>query len=432
MNIQPDVHRRDYTQIADRLLPGGGLGGYVLPDDVRFTVRSGHGGRLTSTDGREYVDFVCGSGANIIAHDNPAVIDAVKARVGQGMHFFGVMNDAAVEFAEVLVDAIPCAERIIYTTTGSEATSYAMRIARAVTGKQKILKFEGAYHGNQDTAGFSQFPTKASNYPMPSADFGGVPHVLQGTMLVTPYNDLDALESILFEYADDIAAIIVEPVQRIIFPKPGFLKGLRKLADKYGVLLIFDEVVTGFRLSLGGGQEYFGVQPDLACYGKIMGGGLPLGCVAGCSDLIDATNPKRKGQPEYAYVTGNMHGDPIGAVAGLETVRVLNQPGFYEDLHARADRFREAVQSVLNRHDLPAIVVGEASFWQILFADSAPKNVLDVLASDLTRSTSLDLEWLRNDIYVIPSARRFFSSAHTNADEEKALEALDIACSNFE
>ena len=174
---------------------------------------------------------------------------------------------------------------------------------------------------------------------MATADVGGVPQALQDTMMVAPYNDLETVESILAEHSGEIAAIIAEPVQRIMFPKPGFLQGLRDLADKYGVLLIFDEVVTGFRLSLAGAQGYFGVTPDLASYGKIVGGGGPLGCVGGRADLIDATNPSRKGRPDYAYINGTLHGNPIAAVAALATLNVLRAPGFYDDFHAKADGF---------------------------------------------------------------------------------------------
>ncbi len=422
--------QEDYYGIAEATLPGAGLGGYALPEDVRFIIREGHGGRLVSMEGREYVDFVCGAGATIIGHDHPDVIEAVKARASKGLHFFGTLNDAAVELADVLVTAIPCAERIIYTTTGSEATSYCMRIARAVTGKPKILKFEGAYHGNHDYASFSQFPTRPANYPMATADIGGVPQALQDTMMVAPYNDLETVESILSEHSDEIAGIIVEPVQRIIFPKPGFLEGLRSLADKYGVLLIFDEVVTGFRLSLGGAQGYFGVKPDLASYGKIVGGGGPLGCVGGRADLLDATNPNRKGRADYAYINGTLHGNPIAAVAGLATLRVLEQPGFYDEFHARADRFRAAIQSVLDSHGLPAIVPGKASFWQILFADDEPANQMDVLATDMKRSGALDVELLRNGIYVLPNVRRFFSAAHDDADLEATVDAFGKACAS--
>ena len=417
-----------YFETAEAALPGAGLGGYALPEDVRFIIREGHGGRLTSMEGREYVDFVCGAGATIIGHDRPEVIEAVKARVDKGLHFFGTLNDAAVDLADVLVDVIPCAERIIFTTTGSEATFYCMRIARAVTGKPRILKFEGAYHGNHDYAAFSQFPTRPANYPMATADVGGVPAALQDTMMVAPYNDLDTVESILAEHAEEIAAIIVEPIQRIIFPKPGFLEGLRALADKYGVLLIFDEVVTGFRLAIGGAQEYFDVKPDLASYGKIVGGGGPLGCVGGRADLIDATNPNRKGRSDYAYINGTLHGNPIAAVAGLATVRVLQEPGFYDDFHARADRFRKAFGKVLVSHSVPAMIAGRASFWQILFADTEPANQMDVLATDMKRSAAFDVELLRNGVYVLPNVRRFFSAAHTDADLDMALDAFDAAC----
>jgi len=414
--------------IAEATLPGAGLGGYALPEDVRFIIREGHGGRLVSVDGREYVDYVCGAGATIIGHDHPAVIEAVKERVSKGMHFFGTLNDAAVELSQVLIDIIPCAERIIFTTTGSEATAYCMRIARAVTGKPKVLKFEGAYHGNHDYAAFSQFPLRPANYPQATADVGGVPLALQDTMLVAPYNDLETVESILAEHAGDMAAIIVEPVQRIIFPKPGFLQGLRDLADKYGVLLIFDEVVTGFRLNLGGAQGYFGVKPDLASYGKIVGGGGPLGCVGGRADLLDATNPNRKGRADYAYINGTLHGNPIAAVAGLATLRVLSEPGFYDSFHARANRFRAAFAEVLARHGLPAIVAGKVSFWQFLFTDQSPANQMEVLATDLKRSGALDLGLLRNGVYVLPNVRRFFSAAHDDNDLDRTLSALEASC----
>jgi len=223
MDGQSPEQNQDLFETAERVLPGAVLGGHALPEDVRFVIREGRGGRLISVDGREYVDFVCGAGATIIGHDHPEVIEAVQQRAAKGLHFFGTLNDAAVELAEFLVDTIPCAERIIFTTTGSEATSYAMRIARAVSGKPKILKFEGAYHGNHDYASFSQFPTAPANYPLATADIGGVPPALQDTMLVAPYNDLETVESILAEEAGEVAAIIVEPVQRIIFPKQGIL-----------------------------------------------------------------------------------------------------------------------------------------------------------------------------------------------------------------
>ncbi len=359
-------------EIAERVLPGAGLGGYALPEDVRFIFHRGEGAHIQDVDGRWYIDYVGGAGANILGHAHPAVIEAVHEQVGKGLHFFGGLSDVAVELAETLVRLIPCAERLIYTTTGSEATFYALRMARAFTGKDKILKFEGAYHGNHDYASVSLFPSAAANYPHASADTGGVPEALPPTVLVAPYNDLEAVERIVQAHKDELAAIIVEPVQRIIFPRPGFLQGLREICDRYGLLLIFDEVVTGFRLALGGGQEYYGVTPDLASYGKIVGGGGPLGCVAGRAEIIERANPKHKGQADYAYINGTLHGNPVAAAAGLATIGELEKPGFYAALHAKSARFTAALQDVLDRHGLPAIAAGRASFWQLLFLTEEP------------------------------------------------------------
>lgn len=414
--------------VAERVLPGAGLGGYSLPADGRFVIAAAQGARLVSADGRDYIDYVGGAGANILGANHPAVVEAVQKAAADGLHFFGTLNVRAIELAERLVDIIPCADQVVLTTTGSEATAYILRIARAFTGRDKILKFEGAYHGNHDYASVSQFPTAAATYPSGRADSGGVPAALAQTMMVAPYNDLAVVERILAAHRDEIAGIIVEPVQRVIFARPGFLQGLRDLADKYGVLLIFDEVVTGFRLALGGAQQHFGVTPDLASFGKIVGGGGPLGCVAGRKDILDKTNPRHKGRPDYAYVNGTLHGNPLAAAAGMATLDLLQAPDFYRDFHARADAFTARAQAVLDTHGLPARISGGHSFWQVLFADRDPVTQMDVLASDLERSKALDLALLRGGVYVLPTVRRFFSAVHTEADVALTLAVLDRAC----
>ena len=421
----------DYYAVAEAILPGAGLGGNSLPDDLRFVIREGRGGRVISVEGSEYVDYVCGAGATIIGHDHPTVIEAVRERATKGLHFFGTLNDEIIELSEMLVDFIPCAERIIFTTTGSEATAYALRIARTFTGRSQILKFEGAYHGNHDYATFSQFPTAPANYPLATSDSGGVPQALQDTMLVAPYNDLEATRQIVETAKNDLAAIIVEPAQRVIFPKQGFLEGLRKIADDNRVLLIFDEVVTGFRLALGGAQEFFGVPPDLATYGKIVGGGGPLGAVGGRGDILDCTNPKRKGQRDYAYINGTMHGNPIAAAAGRATLGVLGEPGFYDHYREKCNRFRAALQEVLDKHGLPARITGQQSFWQILFSDKEPANQMEVLASDQERSKAIDLGLLANGVFVLPNVRRFFSAAHNDQDLVDTVAALDNVCGSI-
>lgn len=427
-SVDRTLSQDDYYEIAERTLPGAGLGGYSLPEDLRFVIARGEGSRVQSVDGRWYIDYVGGAGANILGHCHPLVVEAVQRQAERGLHYFGTLNDVAIELSDKLVGLIPCAEKIAFTTTGSEATFYALRIARAFTGREKILKFEGAYHGNHDYSAFSLFPTQPANYPVAPADSGGVPGVLQPTVLVAPYNDLEAVEEIVAEHKDDLAAIIVEGVQRIIFADPAFLEGLRRLCDAHSILLIFDEVVTGFRLALGGAQEYFAVTPDLATYGKIVGGGGPLGCVAGRADVIEAADPARKGQPDYAYLNGTLHGNPIAAAAGLATLAVLEQPGFYDDLHRRAGDLTTALQEVLDNRGVPAIAAGRNTFWQFLFLDREPKNQVDIMRSDRAAMQKLDREMLRRGIYVLPGVRRFFAAVNSDEDIAQTVEALEDAC----
>ena len=427
---EPGHQDRLYAK-AERALPGAGLGGYSLPDHVRFVIDEARGVRLTSADGREYIDYVGGAGANILGANHPAVVDAVQRQAARGLHFFGTLNSTAIELAARLQEIIPCAERLAFSTTGSEATAYSMRIARAFTGRDKVLKFEGGYHGNHDYASFSIAPSGPANYPFAPPDTGGVPAPLQDTMLVAPYNDLDAVEDIVREHRDDLAAIVVEPVQRAIFPAEGFLTGLRRIADESGAVLVFDEVVTGFRLALGGAQEYFGVQPDLASYGKIVGGGGPLGCVAGRQDIVDCASPRRKGRSDYAYINGTLHGNPVAAAASMATLDVLSEPGFHARLNARAEAFYREMQAVLDARGVPARVVGGASLWQFLFAERPARNQLEVLASDLARGAALDLALVERGVYVLPNVRRFVSAVHSEEDFAQTLAALDQACAEI-
>lgn len=418
----------DYYKIASDSLPGSGLGSYALPEDVRFVIHKGEGSRLQDVRGRWYIDYVGGAGALILGHAFPTVVEAVKEQAERGLHFFGTLNEQCIQLAEQLVPIIPCADRIAFTTTGSEATAYAMRTARAATGRSKVLKFEGAYHGNHDYSAYSVTPTALSNYPQGRPDTGGLPANMVDNVLVSPYNDLATVRKIVEENRDDLAAIIVEPLQRIIMPKEGFLQGLRKLCDENDILLIFDEVVTGFRLALGGAQEYFGVLPDLASFGKIVGGGGPLGCVGGKAEYMDLMNPLNKGKPNYSYVNGTLHGNPIAAVAGLATLAELSKPTFYKDLHALADDVCKACQEVLDNNRVPGLALGQGSFWQILFMDKPPVCHADVMNSDMASSRALDLAQMHEGLYVLPNVRRFVSAVHTGQDIEDTVRALDAAC----
>ena len=417
--------------VADRVLPGAGLGSYSLAEDIRLIYSHGKGSRMWDVDGNEYIDYVGGAGALILGHSHPAVVEASKNQIDRGAHMFGSLNDVAVHLAERLIDDIPCAEKIAYATTGSEATAYAMRLARAFTGRDKILKFEGAYHGNHDYAIVSTFPKQTGSYPQGSPDSSGQPEATVSTMLVCPYNDLETLGKIVAEHHQDIAAIFAESVQRIIPAEPEFLHGIRKICDEYDILFVLDEVVTGFRLSYGGAQQWYDVKPDLSTHGKIIGGGGPLSCVAGRADVIALSDPKLKGPPGYTYFNGTLHGNPVAAAATMAMLDELSKPGIYKAMNGFADDLCRESQKVLNHNNIPAIAQNTGSLWQILFMDKMPRNHADVMASDQLSMRKLDSLLMKQGQYVLPGVRRFVSTVHSSHDLEDTLRGLDLACREF-
>jgi glutamate-1-semialdehyde 2,1-aminomutase len=423
--------QRELFEIADRVLPGSALGSYSLAGDIRLIYSHGKGSRMWDVDGNEYIDYVGGAGALILGHSHPSVVKAAQAQFERGAHMFGSLNEVAVHLAERLVNDIPCAEKIAYATTGSEATGYAMRLARAFTGRSKILKFEGAYHGNHDYAIVSTFPKETGSYPQGAADSSGQPEATVSTMLVCPYNDLDTLRKIVAEHHADIAAIFAEPVQRIIPAAAEFLHGIRKLCDEYDILFVLDEVVTGFRLGYGGAQQWYDVKPDLSTHGKVVGGGGPLSCIAGRADVIALSDPKLKGQQGYTYFNGTLHGNPVAAAATMAMLDELGKPGIYERMNGFADDLCRETQKVLDQHGIPAIAEHTASLWQILFMDKTPRNHADVLASDQVSMRKLDTLLMKQGQYVLPGVRRFVSSVHTAEDLEETLRGLDTACREF-
>lgn len=420
-----------HFSIADKILPGGALGGYAIDPSQRFIAVEGNGARIRDESGNWYIDFVMGAGAMIVGHADPAVTTAIQKQAERGTHFFSILNDVVLDLVAELQNAIPCAEAVTFSSTGSEATFYAMRMARAFTGKNKILKFEGAYHGNHDYSLISSAPQTKSNYPAGRADTGGIPEPVADQMLVAPFNDLEAVRTIIASHKKEMAAIIVEPVQRILFPRPGFLEGLRKVADENGILLIFDEVVTGFRLAYGGAQERFGVIPDLAAFGKVVGGGLALGAVAGKREIMELSDPARKGTANSAYINGTLHGNPLASAAGLATLRRLQEPGFYTKLNDYVSNLRAALTSRLTKHGTPAIITGGGSLWHIHFSDRQPKNHADVMDSDVRRLRAFDRSLISSGIFVLPGVRRLVSSAHGQAEFDSTVDAFDRVCSEF-
>jgi glutamate-1-semialdehyde 2,1-aminomutase len=258
-------------ETAARRLPGGVLGSSRFADDIAFVVKRAQGSHLWDVSGREYIDYLLGSGPMFLGHGHPAVTRAVTEQLASGSTYF-LVNEPAIALADEVCRAVPCGEQIRFTSTGQEATFFALRAARAFRKRDKILKFEGGYHGSHDYALMSQTPKSPKAFPAPMPDSGGIPHAIQDQVLVAPYNDLATVEALIAEHGHELAAVIVEPFQRLIPPLPGFLAGLRAITHRQQIPLIFDEVVTGFRFAYGGAQEYYGVTPDLAAYGKIIGG----------------------------------------------------------------------------------------------------------------------------------------------------------------
>ena len=279
--MQKLTNQSEWIDRAKEALPAGGVGNF----DPSIFIREGRGSRVWDEDGNEYVDYLIGSGPMLIGHSNPEVEEAVLSQISKGTTFFA-NNTFGVELAEEICNSVKCAEQIRYVSTGGEADMYAMRLARAFTGRSKILKFEGGYHGMCSEAQMSLAPAKFSNFPQAVPDSAGIPESVKSEVLVAPFNDIEFIENILTEESSEIAGIIVEPLQRLIPPIKNFLPTLRKLCTRYNILLIFDEVVTGYRFSYGGAQEYYGVTPDICTLGKIIGGGFPLAAIAGKKEIM--------------------------------------------------------------------------------------------------------------------------------------------------
>jgi len=345
-------------EAAARLLPGGVLGSARFPDELAFVIERGQGSKVWDLSGREYIDYLLGSGPLVLGHSHPAVVAAVRAQLERGTTYYAV-NEPVIRLAEELCRAVPCAEQVRFTSTGSEATFFALRAARAWRQRERIMKFEGGYHGSHDYALMSSTPRSPKAFPAATPDSAGIPHVLEGEVLIAPYNDLATVEALLAVHADSLAAVIVEPFQRLIPPQPGFLPGLRKLTTRYGIALVFDEVVTGFRFAWGGAQEFYGVVPDLAAYGKIIGGGFPLAAVCGRREIMQNFDPRLDGTPDFISQIGTLNGNPIAAVAGLATLAELRTPGAYARLHATGKTLRDGFADLVRRSGLRAQGAGE-------------------------------------------------------------------------
>ncbi|MBS0522537.1 MAG: aminotransferase class III-fold pyridoxal phosphate-dependent enzyme [Proteobacteria bacterium] len=415
----------DLIAEARRVLPGGSFGN--MPAEV--VLRAGKGGRIWDESGKEYVDFLLGSGPMFIGHAHPEVTAAVQSQLPHGSTYFG-NNRHGIALARAIVDAVPCAEQVRFVCTGTEADLYAMRAVRAFRRRDKILKFEGGYHGMSDYALMSMAPKNPGNFPRAIPDSAGIPKSVRDEMLIAAFNDIDMVESLIKEHKDELAGVIVEPFQRLLPPQPGFLQALRRITKEHDIPLIFDEVVTGFRFAYGGAQEYYGVTPDVCTLGKIVGGGYALAAIAGRADIMAHFDRLAMADEDFLFQVGTLSGNPIASIAGLATLEVLKRPGAYEQVFATGRELMGALGDALKKAGIKATVVGEPPLFDVVFTDQPIKDYRDTLKGDKAIATRFN-KLLRERGIMKGESKYYVSLAHTRADIDHTIGAWTEAAAEL-
>lgn len=413
----------NWLERSFRVFPGGSLGEFNLPKELSTVLSHGIGSRVYDVYGKEFIDFSIGWGSDILGHAHPAIVEAVSAQIGKGANF-SYVTKPTLELAEEIVRCVPCAERVRFAASGTEATMYCVKLARGFTGKNKVLKFEGAYHGANDFGVMSLFPHRLLDFPQVEPTSAGYSEATKNEVLIAPYNDLDTTSSLVAEHAQDLAAIIVEPLQRCITPKPGFLEGLREITIRNGVILIFDEVVTGFRIAYGGGQERYGVIPDICALGKGLGGGYPIGAVCGRKDIMNLCTESRLGTDEpYVWYAATLGGNPVSAAASLATLAELRKPGVYEKLYQLGDRARQGFKTVLQENGVKGRALGEGPITQIAFTDEEIVDYRSAYRADRKKARDFSLSLFKKGIFLNPlGTKLYISLAHTSEDIDRLIE----------
>jgi len=416
------------TSLRDRSLdafPAGSNGEFDLPPELAMVIDRGEGCRLWDSDGREFLDFSIGWGSVLVGHARPEVVEAVVAQAARGSNF-AYVNQHALSLAEEIIRLSPACDRLRFCASGTEATMYCQRIARAFTERPLILKFEGAYHGANETGVTSLFPTDFRDFPEPDPTSAGI--AVADRVLVAPFNDLETTRAIIEAHGGDIAAVIVEPLQRCTPPRDGFLEGLRALTAAHGALLIFDEVVTGFRLAYGGAQEYYGVIPDLVAYGKALGGGYPIGAFGGRGDIMDLVREDRMGKPGYVWVASSLGGNPVSTAAARAALGVFAQAGTYEHLHGLGGYLRGGLRRVLEDRRIVAQVIGDGPLAQVVFSDRPVFDYRSTRSGDGQKGRAVMLGLFARGVFLNPMGTKLYLSlAHDEAVCDDFLGRFDEA-----
>ena len=417
------ISERLYRE-AEEIIPGG------VNSPVRscravgthpLFIASGRGSKIYDVDGNSYIDYVGSWGPLILGHAHPEVVEAVKAAAEKGTSF-GIPTTLEVELAQMITKLVPSMEMVGMVNSGTEATMSAIRVARGYTGRSKIIKFDGCYHGHADTL-LVKAGSGAATLGIPGS--AGVPPDFVQYTLSLRFNDLEQIATVMQEQGQDVAAIILEPIagnMGVVPPKPGFLEGLRHWCDETGALLIFDEVMTGFRVALGGVQELYDVQPDLTCLGKVIGGGLPVGAYGGRREIMSHVAPLGE-----VYQAGTLSGNPLAVTAGLTTLKLLSKPGVYDQLEERSSHLFNEMARLAVKHNVVSTMNRIGSMGCLFFTDQTVVDFDSAQTADTEKFAHMFCAMLGRGVYLAPSQfeAAFVSLAHDQEDIDKTLAAAD-------
>ena len=421
MNLHHDRSKQIFAA-AQQYMPGGvnspvrafsAVGG----DPVVMAI--GKGSRISDVDGNEYIDYVGSWGPLILGHAHPSVVEILQKAAERGTSF-GALTELEVELARLVCDMVPSIDVVRFVNSGTEATMSALRLARAYTGRDKVLKFEGCYHGHSDGL-LAKAGSGVATLSLP--DSAGVPASFTAETLVAPFNDVDALTRVFEQHGEEIASVIVEPVPAnmgVVLPQPSYLRFLRQITERAGTLLIFDEVISGFRISPGGAQMYYGVVPDLTCLGKIIGGGLPVGAYGGRRDVMSLLAPLGP-----VYQAGTLSGNPMAMAAGIVTLRILQNDGVYRGLDGLGAALAEGLRSAATVAECEVSITQLGSMMTVFFSPQAPSDYASAKRADTSRYGRFFAAMLDSGVYLPPSQfeAMFVSLAHMSADLDRTVEA---------
>ncbi len=413
---------------AKKYIPGGvnsPVRAFKSVGDTPRFIAKAKGSHIWDVDGNEYVDYVCSWGPMILGHAHPEVVKAIQEQAEKGTSY-GAPTELEVKLAKMIVELVPSVEKVRMVNSGTEATMSAIRLARGYTGRNKIIKFEGGYHGHVDAL-LVKAGSGLTTFGVPTSP--GIPEDFAKHTITVPFNDFGALKKVIDEVGNDVAAVIMEPVMAnagLIIPEPGFLEKVRELTAEKGIVLIFDEVITGFRLSLGGAQGYFGITPDLSCFGKIIGGGLPVGAFGGKAEIMDYLAPEGP-----VYQAGTLSGNPLAMVAGIKTLELLQKPGVYDSLREKTDKLAEGLREAARAAGIADKLCFKKieSISIVYFTNKDVKNYQDALTSNTEAYAKFFRKMLEQGVYLAPSQFEvaFMSTAHTDEDIEKTIKAAEVA-----